>query len=217
MEINANPLYVKLEEYKKKYYSNELLKGLFYTAAVVLATFLLLNTLEYFGRFGTSVRAVLFSSFLLVFAYTFATKLYKPLLYFFSVKKPLNYADFATQIGSYFPEIKDKLLNTLQLSNALDKNHSDLIEASIAQKTKDLTLVKFTDAINKTERKKYTKYALIPAALIALILLVYPSYFVESSKRIVDFKNEYAEPAPFRFAVLNKSLKAFKMKITLYI
>ncbi len=210
MEINANPLYVKLEEYKKKYYSNELLKGLFYTAAVVLATFLLLNTLEYFGRFGTSVRAVLFSSFLLVFAYTFATKLYKPLLYFFSVKKPLNYADFATQIGSYFPEIKDKLLNTLQLSNALDKNHSDLIEASIAQKTKDLTLVKFTDAINKTERKKYTKYALIPAALIALILLVYPSYFVESSKRIVDFKNEYAEPAPFRFAVLNKSLKAFK-------
>jgi hypothetical protein len=210
MSNNFDIIKSKLKEYQQKYYSNELFKALFLSAAILLAAFFVLNTLEFFGHFGTTVRAMLFTSFFAVFLYVFLAKLWKPISYFASSKKPLSDTDFAQQIGNFFPEIKDKLLNSLQLNSQYSQSQNELILASIAQKTKDLQIVKFTDAINVQQKKKYAKYALVPAIIITALLAFYPPYLVESSKRIVDFKNEYAEPAPFNFIIKNKNLTAFK-------
>ncbi len=201
-------LHKKIEEYKSKYYLNKVLKGTLISLAILLGTYLIFNTLEYFGHFGTTVRTILFYSFCGILLYTIFTQIAVPLLYLLSPKKPINDAEAALLIGQFFPNIKDKLLNTLQLSNANTNN--ELINASIEQKTKQLALVRFTDAIKIEENKKYLKYAFVPAGLIVAILAFYPNYFAESSERIVNFKNEFAEPAPFQFNLKNKDLKAFK-------
>ncbi len=201
-------LHKKLEEYKSKFYLNKLLKGAVISAGILLATYLLFNTLEYFGHFGTSIRTVLFYSFCSILIYTFGSQIIRPLVYFMSPQKPIDDNEAAIQIGKFFPEIKDKLLNTLQLSN--NKGNNELIKASIDQKTRQLGIVKFSDAIKIEENKKYIKYALVPAGLILVILVVYPTYFAESSKRIVNFKNEFAQPAPFQFLIKNNELSAFK-------
>ncbi|MES2796616.1 MAG: ATPase [Bacteroidota bacterium] len=201
-------LHTKLEEYKSKFYLNKVLKGALISAAIVLATYLIFNTLEFFAHFGTTVRTILFYSFCGILLYTFFTQIARPLVYLLSPKKPINDAEAAIQIGRFFPEINDKLLNTLQLSTNVGNN--ELIRASIDQKTKQLGVVRFTDAIKIEENKKYLKYAFIPAGLILAILAIYPTYFAESSKRIVNFKNEFAQPAPFQFLIKNKDLSAFK-------
>jgi hypothetical protein len=201
-------LITQIEEYKNKYFLNKVLKGTIISASILLATYLLFNTLEYFGRFGTSVRAVLFFSFLFLFILTIFTQILKPGISLLSKKKPIDNENAAKQIGDFFPEIKDKLLNTLQLSASQSQNQ--LIQASIAQKTKQLGVVRFTDAIKIEENKKYAKFVVLPAIIIAAILLIYPAYFAESSKRILYFKNEFSEPAPFQFIVKNKNFKAFK-------
>jgi hypothetical protein len=209
MENNqVQKLHDQIEEYKNKYYLNKILKGSLIGASILLGTYLLFNTLEYFGRFGTNVRSVFFFSFLVLFIYLLFTQILKPTLYLLSKKKRINDENAAKQIGEFFPEIKDKLLNTLQLSSVGGNN--ELIKASIAQKTKQLGVVRFTDAIKIEENKKYAKYLLIPAAAIVGILMIYPTYFAESSKRIINFKNEFAVPAPFQFVVHNKYFKAFK-------
>lgn len=205
---SINTLHKKLEEYKSKYYLNKVLKGTLISVAILLGTYLIFSTLEYFGHFGTTVRSILFYSFCGILLYTILSQIAGPLIYLLSPKKPINDAEAALQIGEFFPTIKDKLLNTIQLSN--DNTNNELINASIAQKTKQLALVRFTDAIKIDENKKYLKYAFIPAGLIIGILAIYPNYFAESSERIVNFKNEFAEPAPFQFVLKNKSFKAFK-------
>jgi hypothetical protein len=130
------------------------------------------------------------------------------MVYLLGAKKPIDDKEASIQIGQFFPEISDKLLNTLQLSS--NTNSNELVQASIDQKTKQLGVVRFSDAIKIEDNKKYLKYAFIPAGLILTILAIYPSYFAESSERIVNFKNEFVQPAPFQFLIKNKELKAFK-------
>ena len=77
------------------------------------------------------------------------------------------------------------------------------------KKTKELKFVKFADAINFQENKKYLKYALPPLLAIIFISAIAPSFF-KSTERIVYFKRNFAEPAPFQFEIQNKDLQAVK-------
>ncbi len=199
----------QLDEYKRKFYTNLLLKGILFSAAVVLSAYLLFNTLEYFGHFGSLFRTALFFSFVAVFVFSVVFWVIKPLIYLYGKQKPLSNEQAAQQIGRFFPEVGDRLLNTLQLVG-LNHNQNELILASIEQKSQQLTLVKFADAVKLNENKKYIKYVAIPALAIIAILLAWPQFFTKSTTRIVYFTNEFAEEAPFTFLLENKELRAFR-------
>ncbi|PWK17843.1 hypothetical protein LV89_04290 [Arcicella aurantiaca] len=203
-------LLMRIEEYKRKYYLNRLIKGSIFSAAVILSAFLVFNTLEYFGHFGTTFRTILFFSFLGAFLTSIIFWVVKPLMFLYGEQKPLSNELAADQIGKFFPEVGDKLVNTLQLTKTLDKNQNELLLASIKQKSEQLGYLKFADAIKINENRKYLKFAALPAGAIALILMLYPAFFSKSTERIVNFKNEYQEEAPFSFVLENKKMQAFK-------
>jgi hypothetical protein len=203
-------LLMRIEEYKRKYYLNRLIKGSIFSAAVILSAFLVFNTLEYFGHFGSTFRTILFFSFLAAFIVSIIFWVIKPLIFLYGREKPLSNEQAADQIGRYFPEVGDKLVNTLQLTQSLDGEQNELLLASINQKSKQLGFLKFADAIKINENRKYLKFAALPAGAIILILMLYPAFFSKSTERIVNFKNEYQEEAPFTFFLDNKKLQAFK-------
>ncbi|MCP9745198.1 DUF4175 family protein [Lacihabitans sp. CS3-21] len=207
--VEFSGLIEKISEFKSKYYKNLLLKGALIGLSLILFSYIVINFLEYFGRFSSSFRAVLLIGFIAVSAYTLFFYILKPLFYLLNFNKPISDETAAQQIGTFFPNIKDKLLNTLQLANGLSDTDNALLEASIAQKTKELKLVKFADAINLKENRKYLKYSLPPLLAILLISAIAPSFF-KSTERIVYFKRNFAEPAPFQFEILNKNLQAVK-------
>ncbi len=209
MNKSITALFQKLDEYKSKYYKNLLIKGVLFTIALFFGAFLLFNTLEYFGRFNSSIRGLLFFSLLGVTLYSLIFWIIKPILFLSGVRKSISYESAANEIGKYFPEVGDRLLNTLQLAQLSDKDNS-LLQASITQKTQDLKFVRFADAINFNENKKYLKYALPPLLLTFLIAAYSPKFFSKSTERIINFQNEYKEEAPFRFKVLNNALNAVK-------
>ncbi|MCP9766364.1 ATPase [Lacihabitans sp. LS3-19] len=202
-------LFDKISEYKNKYYKNLLLKGLLLSLSLILASYIFINFLEFFGRFGSNFRAVLLIGFIGVSAYTLFFYILKPLFYLLNINKPISNESAAEQIGTFFPNIKDKLLNTLQLASGLSDSDNSLLDASISQKTKELKFIKFADAINFKENRKYLKYALPPLLLVLLISAIAPTFF-KSTERIVFFKKNFAEPAPFQFEILNKNLKGVK-------
>ncbi len=204
------PLLSRIEAYKRKFYLNRLVKGLITSSAVILSAFLVLNTLEYFGHFGTTPRAVLFFAFVLGFGLICFFWIIKPLIFLYGKQKPLSDEVAAQQIGHFFPEIADKLLNTLQLSATLGTQQNELLLASIEQKSQQLGIIQFADAIKLNQNRKYLKYAILPSLILLVVLLVYPAFITKSTERIVHFKNEYQEEAPFHFILENKSLQAFK-------
>jgi hypothetical protein len=202
-------LFVKLKEYKRKYYLNLLLRGIIFTLASILLIYLLINSIEYAGRFQSTIRTILFFSFIGVSLIVVYKWIIVPILKLTSLHKQLDDEEASRMIGKYFPEINDKLLNTIQLKNINSKENS-LLQASIQQKTAQLSLIPFTEAVNFRENKRYLKFLYIPLFIIVIIILFVPQFFTESTARIINFNKEYIPEAPFSFILENKDLTAYK-------
>ena len=79
-----------------------------------------------------------------------------PISHLIKLKKGINKIESSKIIGAYFPEVQDKLLNVLQLKN--EQKETDLILASIQQKSIELQPIKFSNAINFKKNFIYLKY-----------------------------------------------------------
>ncbi|MGV3559648.1 DUF4175 family protein [Larkinella arboricola] len=209
MQDSIQTLLLRIEEYRKKFYINQIAKGAIFFIAFSLSIYLLMNTAEFFGRFSSPVRGMLFFGSLAVIAFALYYWVINPLIHLYGLGKSLSHEEAAQQIGRFFPEVGDKLLNTLQL-RALSRQQSDLLEASINQRSKQLLIVRFADAIQINQNRRFVKYAVIPALIIGGLLLLYPAFLTSTSKRIISYDQEFAEEAPFQFLLRNKNLKAFR-------
>ncbi len=108
-------------------------------------------------------------------------------------------------IGRHFPEIDDKLYNLLEFA---DNNvQSELLLASIDQRSSLMRPIPFTKAIDFKENFKYLKYLAIPAVLLSLLWIsgISASFF-GSSQRIVNYDVAYEPPAPFSFKLMSNEL-----------
>ena len=112
---NYNQLIDKLDQFIRKYYINKLIKGSLYTIAIVLGLFLLFNVSEYYFYFSTGVRKLFFYSFLLSTLAGFAYWVINPLVRYFKLGQTISHEDAAMIIGDHFGDVKDKLINILQL------------------------------------------------------------------------------------------------------
>src|SRR5699024_3684257 len=122
----------------------------------------------------------------------------KPLFQLFNLRKQLSHEEAAKQIGEYFPEINDKLLNIIELQK-IGAVEGSLIQASISQKTANISFFDFTDAIHLKQNKRYLKYLLPPIVVCLAVLMFIPQVFTEGTERIINFKKEYIADAPFEF------------------
>lgn len=207
---NFNLLINKLDEFIRKYYKNQLLKGCIYSITALLAAFLIVNVLEYFGQFDINIRTLLFYTFVLVSFYSLIRYIIIPLIHLSKLGKVIDHETAAKIIGHHFQSVKDKLLNTLELKQQFEisKKNTELIEASINQRIEDLKPIPFVAAINFSENKKYLKYAIIPVIIILVISFSSPKIISESTGRLIEHRTYFEKQAPFRFVVQNKTLKA---------
>lgn len=122
--------------------------------------------------------------------------------------KYLSFDEASVIIGNHFSDIKDKLLNTLQLHQLAEKlpENNQLILASIDQKILALKPVPFYTAVRINDNRKYLKYLLIPLSIILLIGLIAPAILKEGTNSFLKYDEFIAPKAPFSFSVLNKKL-----------
>jgi hypothetical protein len=208
MVSDYNLLIDKLDAFIRKYYKDRLIRGALYSVGLLGLFFLGASLSEYFGRFGTTARTVLFYGFLLVSAAVLIRFIAIPLFKLFHLGKVITHDEAAAIVGQHFGEVKDKLLNTLQLREQANSNfvQRELIEASIAQRSRELSPVPFTSAIDLAKNRKYLRYALPPLAVLAILLFAAPSLITEPANRIIRHGSEFAPEAPFQFILLDSSL-----------
>lgn len=204
---DGNILLDKLNQFISKYYRNKILKGLIFLISALLIFFILFSVLEYLSRFSSTNRSVIFWSYILLNFIVLVIYIIIPLFNLLKIGNRLNYKQAAVIIGKYFPEIDDKILNIIQL----DENNNDnnnLTEASIIQKTNNIKVFNFRNAVDLKENKKYLKWILTP--IILLIIFIFSgnkNIITESSARIIDHNIEYIPQAPFRFIIENEKLE----------
>ena len=206
---NFKNIQTKLEQFINRYYTNELIKGGILFFAIGLLYFLFTLFIESVLWLNPLARTVLFWLFILVEVGLLAKFIAIPLAKLFKLQKGINYVDASKIIGKHFPEVNDKLLNVLQLNQ--HDNQSELLLASIDQKSIELNPIPFKLAVNFTKNTKYLKYAIVPVLIILITFLTGNSnWFSDSYERVVHYKTAYEPPAPFQFFVVNNDLKAIE-------
>ena len=198
----------KLDRFIRKFYLNQFIRGLLFSVGFILLFFLLINILEHYFYFGTGPRKILFFSFLVSSLAALSFWVFTPLLKYFQLGKIISHEQAAEIIGNHFDDVKDKLLNILQLKKHADLQVSkDLVLASIDQKSEEIKVVPFKKAIDLNNNRKHLRYSLPPLLILLVLLLAAPSVITNSTHRLVHNNQEFEKEAPFAFDIANDDLR----------
>lgn len=210
-------IYSKLEAFIRKFYTNEIIKGVLLFIGLGLLYFIFTLLVEHFLWLSTTGRTILFWLFISVEVFLLAKFIVIPIFKLFKLQKGIDYTDASKIIGNHFSEVGDKLLNFLQLSNTNEQ--SELLLASIDQKANSLQPIPFANAIDFKGNKKYLPFTIIPILLFVLFYVTGNSSVIENSlNRVVHYETSYTPPAPFTFQLLTNDLiveqnKSFTLKV----
>lgn len=208
---NFKAIQVKLEQFIKRYYINDLIKGsiLFFSIGLLYLLFTLF--IEHLLWLKPVARAFLFWIFLIVELSLLVRFIVWPLSKLFKLQKGIGYEEASKLIGKHFSEVNDKLLNVLQLQRNTEP--SELLLASIEQKSSELRPVNFKSAVNFKSNFKYLKYVVVPVIILLLSFVSgHFNWFSDSYDRMVNYKVAFEPPAPFEFFVINEHLKGIENK-----
>lgn len=198
-------IYQKLEAFIRKFYTNELIKGTIFFFGLGLLYFIFTLSVEFFLWLQPTGRTFLFWLFVLVELFLLVRLIFFPIFKLVKLQKGIDYTQAASIIGKHFNEIEDRLTNFLQLTQ--NKVQSELLLASIEQKSIELQPIPFSNAVNFQANKKYLPWAVLPILLILIFFTTGNGSFIfQSLNRVVHFNTAFAPPAPFQFKILNSSL-----------
>ena len=171
--------------------------------------FFVVLAVEYFLWLNTKGRLVLLLFFIGVEAFLLFRYILTPVFYLFRLKKGISNKQASLLIGKHFREVGDKLYNLLDLVES--REQSELLLASIEQRSKKLDPVPFSRAINFKENLKYARYLVIPVLIFSFIWLSGDlNSFFGSYKRVVNYDTAYEPPAPFVFKLLSNDLRVLE-------
>lgn len=198
----------KIERFARKYYVNRLIQGTLIGAALWIVFYLLVNSLEYFSWFSSKVRLALFLLLILGSAVVFVLYFLIPLINLIRFRKKMSVEEAALLIGRFFPDIQDKLLNTIQLSESLSSDsNNELLLATVEQRTEQLSPIRFSDAIDLKGNKKYLWVFLALLAVLLALVIFLPKFAVQPTQRIVHYGQEFEKPLPYQVFLPTESIE----------
>lgn len=208
---NYERLIARLDAFIRKYYTNQLIRGVLVFMISMLLFVLLVSVGEYYLYMPVWLRVGLMSFFVVAGLSALTAWVMMPLVKMNRLGKVISHEQAATIIGTHFPEVSDKLLNILQLKKHADSQASkDLIEASINQKASQLAVVPMSSAIDLSKNRKLLPY-LLPLVLVGVFMLVAaPNVFKDASERLLQPTKSFERPAPFSFIIKNGDLRAVR-------
>ena len=201
MQNPYNLLIDQIDAFIRKYYKNQLIRGFILFTLFFILALLLTSSLEFFGKFPIFVRGVLFFGFIVLQSYLFIRLIAIPLGRLLAIGNRISHLQAAEIIGVFFPEVADKLKNTIQLQQDLVQNLGNiaLISASIQQRATQLSIISFETAIQYKSQRQYLKY-LVPVLFGFLgVALFIPQILTQGSTRVLQYTREFKEPNPYIF------------------
>ena len=213
----------RLDQFIRKYYLNQIIRGSLYTLALVGICFLAVSLLEgnfYFDKVG---RKALFYCFIGLSAGALGYWVLLPAARYFRLGPVISHDKAALIIGDHFGEVQDKLLNVLQLGRTAQDHTAeslaastgtsyDLLLASIDYKSSELSAVPFKRAIDLAENRRYLRYALPPLLLLLALLWAAPSLITDSTYRLLRNNQDFERPAPFHFVLPEGELSVLQFE-----
>jgi len=200
MNKNYKQFVDKLNSYIRKFYLYQLIRGILLFILLFIAYYSFVSALEYFNYFNPIVKLLIVLVTLFFIALIFIYFLLVPTIKLFGIGKRLTYYDVSKQLSKTYPEIKDKLINIVELENESASVYSnELKNASIDQKIRELSIFKFSESIKFQDLKVVFVLFFSVLFLFIVAFSFSPDFFKESSVRLIHFQQKFEKPAPFSF------------------
>ncbi|HYQ58120.1 MAG TPA: DUF4175 family protein, partial [Draconibacterium sp.] len=211
MTENFNILVNKLNAFRFKYGLYKLIRGAALVFVLLITLYTVFSVVEYYIYLSSLTRKVIFYGYLIFAGLLGIQFILIPLFRLAHILKPIDLKSSTHLIQKHFGEIKDKLLNIIELSDLHENQYSnDLVMASIDQKIDALKVFDFNEAIEYKNIKVVSIYLVISILITSGILLSNKSIFTESTNRLIHYNQEFVKPAPFSFHLKNNTLQAKK-------
>jgi hypothetical protein len=212
MSTNIDIINNKLEKLARKFYLNKIISGgLLFFLFFFFLSFLLLVA-EYILYLNVNIKVYLIISFFLFLFISFILLIIIPLLKFFNLIKGLSVLKLNELIIVAFPEIKDKLINIIELSGSgtTDVYSNELLTASINQKIEEIHYFDFNKALNFKSNFRFL-YILAGSLMVSLLLFfLNPSLYKDSTYRLINYNKTFVRPLRNEIVLLNNNLSIGK-------
>jgi len=131
--MNAlNDINKRLDDTIRRYYRWRIVRGLLIWAIVLFVPWMLLAMGAFYTWIGSGMRLLLLVLYILLNLSAVVLGVLVPWLRLKGVLPCMTRREAALRIGAYFPEIQDKLLNTVELQDLAEGSGSmDLVGASL--------------------------------------------------------------------------------------
>ena len=211
--MSNSALISKIERFIRKFYLNRLIQGALIGLVLIIALFLIINGIEYFSWLPQKGRLILLLLFILGTLFVTIFYFAIPVVNLIRFRKKMSDEQAAVIIGKFFPEISDKLLNTIQLSNEYSQNaDNELLAATIEQRTEHLKPINFSDAVNLKENYKYLKIFGLAFVILSVTLIFIPDFSKKPTQRIINYSQDFEKPLPFSVELSATNLEASQGK-----
>ena len=227
MNTDFNILVKKIESFRNKFFLFQFLRGLLIFLIVSVVLFVAVNLLEYSLYLSSEWRRILFLSSVLFSGIVFIRYVGFTGLQLSGLIKTLSNKKASEIIRLYLPEVRDKIINVIELheltvedkatyilqNNAGDVEDQEaynqakrnllysheIAEAAVHQKIDELKIFDFRQAVNIRNLKNLFFYFAGSFLFVVLIHLFNTSLFVESGNRIIRYNQQFVKPAPYQF------------------
>ncbi len=208
MDNNYKQFVDKLNSYIRKFYFFQLIRGFIFFIFLIVLYFSSIVILEFFNYFDPKIKLFILLFTILITIFIFIYFLLIPLIKLFGFGNRLTYYDVSSLLSKTYPEIKDRLINVIELANEKDTVYSsNLKNASIDQKILELKVFSFADAIRFKDLKVILAIFSVALVLFLTGLITFPDLFRDSSVRLVHFHEKFIKPAPYTFILENKDFE----------
>lgn len=192
----------RLRAAKLRLLTTDLARGIVWLLGALLSLWLVLAVLEWAFWLPEAVRtagAILSGALL---AGVFVLGVVLPLLRHLGLLPGRDELQLARMVGRAHPEVGDRLLNLLQLSEG---NHSSSPEPFVDQAVRKLGEpiqdVDFGSIASWKPTLAWSRMAAIPALLVLVVLIAAPGPFLDATHRVTNPLSAFEKPAPYAIQV----------------
>ncbi len=202
----------KIKAVRSKESALLLLSSVLIVISIALITVLAVSLIEQIANgdetFRTILAGLIFASLIIPGVIYVSPALMR----WMGIKNQPNEIDIAKRVGDHYPEVKDRLSNTIELIQELDTavTSRDLAICAFAN-TAEIALNKdFTVIIDRQKPRKVAYFFISVSAITVLSFTVFSSSLGASLYRIVNCSESFLPPAPFSLKIETVKLNVMR-------
>ena len=198
-----NEVLNKLESYSKRKFLLKIIDRFLKAVVASILLFTFFVTLESLFEFNSDVRSVLFFFFLFSVLTLFSATIIPFVVKYFRTLTNSDYYTLSKEIGNHYSEIKDELINSLQLLNSDNKGISysdELINSAFQQTYNKIKGIKFVETLSFNSQKKFARIA-AGVVIVCFSFINFSPGINAASHRLLNYGTDFIPPPIFTFQI----------------